>query len=68
MSVRSGEDHPNCTLTDEDVEFIRQLYEEGKEMEEAERRRRQLGYKGIAKRFECSPRVVRDIVHYRSRI
>lgn len=68
MTVKSGEDHPNCTVSDEGVELIRQLYEYGLTLPEAERRRCGLGYKGIAKRFLCSPRVVRDIVHYRSRI
>lgn len=68
MSVKTGEDHPNCKLTDEDVELIRQLYDEGLLMGRRERQRRQLGYKGIAARFECSARRVREIVHYRGRL
>lgn len=68
MGAPSGENHPGCTLTDDDVELIRQLYELGLQMEEAERRRRQLGYKGIAARFDCSPRRVREIVHYEGRL
>lgn len=68
MGGKKGEEHHNCKLTDEDVELIRQLYEEGLELDDDERRRRQLGYKGIAARFECSARRVRDIVQYRGRL
>lgn len=74
--TKHGEAHHNCRYPDEDVELIRQLYEAGLELSERERRRCQLGYKGIAARFECpcgcgrniSVRTVRDIVHYRCRL
>ena len=68
MGRLHGENHPDAILSDEDVELIRQLYEEGQRMCLAERKRRKLGYRGIAARFECSCRTVRDIVHYRARL
>lgn len=54
--VRVGEDHQRATLTDHDVELMRQLREEG------------LGYKRLAKMFDTSVRNVRDIVNYKRRV
>lgn len=68
MTVKSGEEHHGAKLTDDDVELIRQLYEHGLTLPEEERRRCGLGYKGIAARWECPPRTVRDIVQYKRRI
>lgn len=75
MTAKTDENHC-CELTDEDVTLMRELYELGLTMDEEERRRRQLGYRGIAARWECAcgcgktppVRTVRDIVHYRSRL
>ncbi len=55
--VRVGEDHQRATLTDHDVELMRELREaEG------------IGYKRLAKMFDTSVRTVRDIVNYKRRI
>ncbi|CUI38437.1 Uncharacterised protein [Achromobacter xylosoxidans] len=54
--VRVGEDHQRATLTDHDVELMRQLREEG------------IGYKRLAKMFDTSVRNVRDIVNYKRRV
>ncbi|KAJ8137845.1 hypothetical protein OY671_008942, partial [Metschnikowia pulcherrima] len=53
---RVGEDHQRATLTDHDVESMRQLREEG------------IGYKRSAKMFDTSVRNVRDIVNYKRRV
>lgn len=44
-----GENHPKATLTNEDVDLIRQLYPN-------------LSYSVIAEKFECSMWTVRNIV------
>lgn len=54
--LRVGEDHQRATLTDHDVELMRQLREEG------------IGYKRLAKIFDTSVRNVRDIVNYKRRV
>ncbi|CUJ71747.1 MULTISPECIES: hypothetical protein [Achromobacter] len=54
--LRVGEDHQRATLTDHDVELMRQLREEG------------IGYKRLAKMFDTSVRNVRDIVNYKRRV
>jgi transcriptional regulator len=56
LGLRVGEDHQRATLTDHDVELMRQLREEG------------LGYKRLAKMFDTSVRNVRDIVNYKRRV
>lgn len=55
--VRVGEDHQRATLTDHDVELMRQLHEQDG-----------IGYKRLAKMFEVSVRNVRDIVNYKRRV
>lgn len=51
-----GEDHPQAWLSDADVDLIRQLHEE-----------HGLGYRALARKFECSRSTIRDIVKYRRR-
>ena len=53
---RVGESHHNAKLTDHDVELIRQLHEGG------------MKQKVIAKKFDCSPANISEIVNYRHRI
>lgn len=54
--VRVGEDHQRATLTDHDVELMRQLHEvDG------------LGYKRLAEMFEVSVAQARNICLYRQR-
>lgn len=55
--VRVGEDHQRATLTDHDVELMRQLREE-----------EGIGYKRLAQMFDTSVRNVRDIVNYKRRV
>ncbi|EPT9730488.1 TPA: hypothetical protein PX800_003781 [Vibrio cholerae] len=50
-----GENSPSCKLSDEDVEFIRQLHEEG------------LACSSIAEKFEVSPSYVNVLVNFKSR-
>ena len=52
---RVGEDHPRATLTDHEVELIRQLAEEG------------MSHRMIAEKFEISRGTVGDIVSFRRR-
>ncbi|MCY1201815.1 hypothetical protein D9M72_132860 [compost metagenome] len=53
---RVGEDHPKATLTDHDVELMRQMHEqEG------------VGYKRLAKMFDASVAQARNICLYRQR-
>lgn len=54
---KSGEDHPNCKLTDRDIELMRELYDVYG-----------IGYKKLAEKFECSPAHARDVVKYRTRL
>ena len=54
--IRIGENHHNATLSDHEVELIRQLYEEhGLSMAE------------LSRKFEVTRRTIRLIVSYRSR-
>lgn len=57
QGIRVGEDHQRATLTDADVELMRQLREEDG-----------MTYDQLAQRFEVSKRHVRDIVNYRKRV
>jgi len=50
-----GEKHHRAKLSDEDVYLVRQLNNEG------------IGYKRIAKKFECGVSTIRDICTYRTR-
>lgn len=52
---RIGDDHHNAKLSDEDVELIRRLFEEGLRPPE------------IAEKFETSVNTIYGIVKYRSR-
>lgn len=52
---RIGEDHQRAKLTDREVELIRQLLADG------------LGYRQVAKKFEVSRELVRDIAKGRRR-
>ena len=51
-----GEKHYRARLTDAEVELIRQVYESGG-----------IGYRKLAKKFDCSQWTIRDIVQYRTR-
>ena len=53
---RVGESHNRAKLTDHDVELIRQLHEGG------------MKQIVIAKKFDCSPANISEIVNYRHRI
>lgn len=52
-----GEAHHNAKLTDEDVELIRDIYDEGL-----------VGYKTLAKVFGVSKGTIYDIVNFRRRV
>ncbi len=52
---RIGQDHHNAKLTDEDVEMIRLLYDEGVKAPE------------IARKFETSVNTIYGIIKFRSR-
>lgn len=54
--------------SDEDIALIRQLYDEGQELDDKERRRRGLGYRGLAKKFGVPWETIRDWVKYRQRV
>lgn len=56
MSWPTGQNHHKTKLSDNDVELIRQLREEG------------LSYREIAEKFEASVWTVRDIADYRTRV
>jgi hypothetical protein len=53
--LRVGEDHQRATLTDGDVELMRELHAEG------------IGYTRLAKMFDVTRCHVRDIVKFRKR-
>lgn len=53
MGHRLGECHQNATLTDREVELIRQLHAE-----------KAMGYRKLAKKFETSVSNVRHICKY----
>lgn len=52
---RVGEDHPKARLSDHDIDLIRQLHDEG------------LGYRTLARKFECDKSTIRDVVKCRRR-
>lgn len=52
-----GEAHHRAKLTDEDVEVIRDIYDEG-----------MVGYATLAKVFEVSKGTIYDIVNFRRRV
>lgn len=54
-------------LTPHELDLLRDLFELGQQMSRSERRRRGLGYKGLAKKFEIPVRTVRCYVHYQRR-
>lgn len=54
--VPLGEDHPGAKLTDEQVEHMRELYEEGL-----------VGYRALAKAFGVSRDTARQICIFRRR-
>ena len=58
----------NEKLTPEELDWLRDLYELGQEMSRSERRRRGLGYKGLAAKFGIPVRTVRCYVHYQRRV
>jgi len=57
---RVGEDHPRATLTDSEVELIRQLAE-------GDQDNPPMSHREIAKKFEISRGTVGDIVSFRRR-
>lgn len=59
---RIGEDHARAKLSDVAVDCIRNEYEAGLDGSGP-----RIGYKSLAKKWGCSKRTVRDIVHYRKR-
>ena len=60
---RVGEDHQKATLSDLQVEAMRDRYEAG-----VEGTGPKVGYRVLAKEFGVSKRTVRDIVNYRRRV
>ena len=52
---RKGEKNPNAKLTEEDISFIRENYIEGD---------RDLGQRGLAKKFNISPGTIWKILKY----
>lgn len=56
---RVGEDHPRAKLSDEDVELIRQLWEE--------RGEHPISLKQIANKFEVAKSTIHDIVTFKRR-
>lgn len=59
---RVGDDHPLTKLSDEQVEQIRDEYEDG-----VEGRGPRIGYRALAKKYGTNKRTVRDIVNYKRR-
>ena len=59
QGIRVGEDHQRATLTDADVELMRQLREEDSQ---------HWTYDALAEKFDVSRRHARDIVNYRKRV
>lgn len=59
---RIGEDHPRAKLSDAEVERMRDLYEAAAPGEPGH-----VGYRALAKLFNCSKRTVRDICNYSKR-
>jgi hypothetical protein len=59
---RVGEDHPRAKLSDDEVELIRQLYEEGQADPT-----KWLSMRAIAEKFECSIGNVCMIVNFNRR-
>jgi len=55
------------SLSDEDIDLLRDVYEEGLSLPLLERQRRGLGYKGLAKKFEIPVRTVRSYLAYTRR-
>ncbi len=53
---KTGEQHHRAKLSDEDVDLMRDLREEG------------LSYRQIGDKFECSMWTARDICAYRTRL
>lgn len=51
-----GEDHHSAELTDREVDAIREAYDRGDG-----------GYRTLARRFECSPSTIRNIIKCRQR-
>jgi hypothetical protein len=65
--MRVGETHPRAVLSDEEVDWIRELYETGLALSPGERIRRGLTLGGLAAKFEVSKSSVRDIIRCRCR-
>lgn len=61
--ARVGEDHQKATLSDRQVEEMRDRYEAGLDGSGPK-----VGYRVLAKLFGVSKRTVRDIVNYRRRV
>lgn len=59
---RIGEDHPRAKLTNDEVEQIRDEYEDG-----LAGLGPRIGYRLLAKKFKVSKRTIRNIVHYEKR-
>lgn len=59
---RIGEDHARAKLSDTAVDCIRNEYEAGQDGSGPK-----VGYKLLARKWGCSKRTIRDIVHYRTR-
>lgn len=57
-----GQNHPRAVLTDDDVERMRRMHEEWPVGDP-----RHVGYKRLAKRFECSRQHVMRICRYLNR-
>ena len=51
-------------LTDDEIDLLRDVYEEGLKLPLVERQRLGLGYKGLAKKFDIPVRTARSYLTY----
>ena len=63
MPWAKGQDHSKARLVDEDIPAILELYEEGQALLA---RARALSVKGIAAKYDVTPKAVGDIIHGRT--
>lgn len=59
---RIGEDHPRANFSNHEIDTIREMYEEYPVGDP-----RHIGYRALAKIWECSRETIRDICNYRHR-
>lgn len=63
--MRRGEENPRAVLTDEEVDMIRELFEEDRDKPRGER---YWTYDRLSEKFEVSRRHIANIVGYHQRV